>query len=287
MNSNLKQTNLLHPQKLFIDDPIYSQYDISELSKEDIFRIEFFEGSLDAYCIDCKNASIFEGKSEYNKPIYRGGVPIPIRNTEEAIRNLEEKDAHLDRSFEIEMNCSRNKDHRILFFFLVRNDNLIKVGQYPSIADFELPKLNRFRSILDKKQRKEFARAIGLSAHGVGVGSFVYLRRIFEFLIEKAHQEIKKKEKDWNEAEYHKKRMDEKIPILENYLPLALVENARLYSILSKGIHLLEEDECLKYFEVIKGAIDLILEEELEKTEKEKNAKRLSQEIARIKGNIK
>jgi hypothetical protein len=102
---------------------------------------------------------------------------------EDAIKFLGKDDAHRDRTLEIELSCTRDWEHRIWFFFLVRNKTLRKVGQYPSIADFELPKLDRFKEVIDAGQRRELGRAVGLHAHGVGIGSFVYLRRIFEFLV--------------------------------------------------------------------------------------------------------
>jgi len=37
----------------------------------------------------------------------------------------------------------------------------------------------------------EFRESIGLAAHSVGIGSFVYLRRILKGLIEEAHTEAK------------------------------------------------------------------------------------------------
>ena len=39
---------------------------------------------------------------------------------------------------------------------------------------------------------REFTKAIGLAANGVGIGSFVYLRRIFENLVFQAFDEAKK-----------------------------------------------------------------------------------------------
>ncbi len=37
-----------------------------------------------------------------------------------------------------------------------------------------------------------------------------------------------------------------------------------MYSILSKGIHELSEEECLQYFKLMKIGIELILDEQLE-----------------------
>ena len=40
--------------------------------------------------------------------------------------------------------------------------------------------IKQYDKELRKPDLKEFTRAIGLAANGVGIGSFVYLRRIFE-----------------------------------------------------------------------------------------------------------
>lgn len=62
--------------------------------------------------------------------------------------------------------------------------------------------------------------------------------------------------------------MDEKIKIIEDYLPEFLVENRSLYAILSTGIHDLTEDECLQYFEAVKIGIEQILDEKIIQKEK-------------------
>jgi predicted ATPase len=80
--------------------------------------------------------------------------------------------------------------------------------------------------------------------------------------------------------------MDEKIILLKGHLPEALVSNAGMYSILSRGIHSLSEEECLKYFDTIKLGIELILDEKIEQDTRRKKIKSVTDEIARIKGNL-
>ena len=76
------------------------------------------------------------------------------------------------------------------------------------------------------------------------MGSFVYLWRVFERLITRRFEEFKVEE-GWNDAKFVGKRMSEKIELLEHYLPDFLVRNKKVYSILSRGIHELQEEECL------------------------------------------
>ena len=47
--------------------------------------------------------------------------------------------------------------------------------------------------------------------------------------------------------------------MLEGYLPEVLIKNTTIYGILSKGIHELSEEECRKYFPVVKECIYQIL----------------------------
>ena len=111
-----------------------------------------------------------------------------------------------------------------------------KIGQYPSVADLSFPELKEYRKVMSKDDEKELKRAIGLYASGIGIGSYVYLRRIFERIIvtasHKAISDGKIKAEDFGVA-----RVNEKIKMLSDYLPKSLVHNEAFYGIVSKGIH--------------------------------------------------
>ena len=115
----------------------------------------------------------------------------------------------------------------------------------------------------------EFRKAIGLKARGVGVGSFVYLRRVTERLLEDAHISMKNTP-NWDEERYSKSKVEERIELLESALPVFMVRNRKLYGILSKGIHELSEEECLDQFDAVKMSIELILDQTIESKEKER-----------------
>jgi NAD(P)H-flavin reductase len=138
---------------------------------------------------------------------------------------------------------------------------------------------------LEREKIKELTKAVGLVANGIGIGSFVYLRRVFESLIEEAHNEAKV-DSGWDEAQYQKNRMVEKIEQLKNHLPDFLVKNKGMYGILSVGIHELEENECLKHFDAVKVGIELILDEKLEKRNKAKKIEEAQNRIQVITQSI-
>ncbi|MBI5724466.1 MAG: short-chain dehydrogenase [Planctomycetes bacterium] len=186
--------------------------------------------------------------------------------------------------FTLLLTCSRKKDHEILFLFFANDGKLQKIGQYPSLADLATPDIYKYRNILGDERYKEFTRGVGLASHGVGIGAFVYFRRIFEFLIEKAHL-VAKSIINWDEDKYIKSRMDEKITLLQAHLPEVLVKTKSLYGILSKGIHSLTEDECLDSFKVVKLGIELILDEELARKTREDKIRVASKDIGTL-GNL-
>lgn len=251
---------LSSPKKFHLEMPLY--YEISrddvEIDKI-IYELLRYSETIDAYCIWCKKESVFEMDQNYD-------YLDSSWNWRESIEFIM-----------VSCVCTRNSKHKYNIFFLKLKNILLKIGQYPSVADFQIPQAEKYRNILGEERYKELTRGIGLAAHGVGIGSFVYLRRIFEQLIENAHKEAIKKR--FSEKKYIKSRMDEKIKLLEHYLPTFLVENRNLYGILSKGIHELDESECLKYFDTVRIGIEQILDEKIIQQEKERKAQEAKQAI--------
>lgn len=250
------------PEQFFIETPLYEIVTYADEDLEFGRKLRYFDATFDSYCPHCNSHTIFERYWHYHKKISY------------------EADSWVDCGlFPIEVECKRNKNHKLLFIFHADGQTIQKIGQMPSIADLNLFDVKKYSKVLDKKYFQEFTKAIGLVSHGVGVGSFVYLRRIFEFLIEEAHT-IAVAEDGWDEERYLKSRMNEKILILQSKLPDFLVENRAIYSILSKGIHELSEEECLAAFPAIKVGIEIILEEKLEQMKKAKKLEEAKRAIA-------
>ncbi|HSV35744.1 MAG TPA: hypothetical protein VLI46_09315, partial [Ramlibacter sp.] len=126
-----------------------------------------------------------------------------------------------------------------------------KIGQHPSYGDLHILQVKKYTHVLTPEQLGELTRAIVLASHDVGVGAYVYLRRIFEALVEEARR-LAEKDAGWDQEQYQRSRMAEKIAQLKAHLPTFLVEHAAMYSLLSKGVHELSEAECLKHFETLR-----------------------------------
>ena len=187
----------------------------------------------------------------------------------------------------VTLRCGRYDDEIEIMILLDSADkSIMKVGQYPTIANVHKQQIKKYKKVLGEVRMSEFSRAIGLAASGVGIGSFVYLRRIFESLISEAS--IKAiSDGVIKEEEFGPLHIEEKIATLKDYLPDTLIEIKSAYGILSKGIHELSEEECLQYFDVLRAGIEMILDELLVQMEKEKKKKVTLDAIAKIHGELK
>lgn len=260
---------LQSPKAFHLEMPLYTAFDLTVRSvAERVFSNISYAGTIDAYCIYCEKESVFKTSEKIHIDAQWKGQ----------FHKETELEAWMTRGHgyrRVVHTCTRG-GHNYHAYYFHSKDRLIKFGQLPSAADFQIPQAEKYRKILGEQQYKELTRGIGLAAHGVGIGSYVYLRRIFEKQIEEARAAALG---TVDEDAYTRARMDEKIQLLADYLPEFLVENKALYSILSKGIHELSEEECRRHFEAIKIGIEQILDERIEKAEKQAKAERARKAI--------
>lgn len=120
------------------------------------------------------------------------------------------------------------------------------------------------RKILGKPSSKDLASAVGLAAHGIGAGALVYLRRVFEDILEQ-HRQALEATTGQPIAGYQSMKVEERIEALRDSLPPLLVENRKVYGIMSKGIHALDEDTCRALFPAVKEAIFMIVQQDAER----------------------
>lgn len=275
---------LPNQQEFFVNSSLYKAYDSLDLTNPaHVLHIRKFEGDpyqLDLHCVECEQDSVFRSNERMfgwgNDRVWgTQGTRSELSKQQYVAEYFDSITG--DRVFQIEFLCSRNREHIAAFIFKIHKKKLIKIGQFPSIADTQLPKIQKYRKIL-KDKYKELAKAVGLFANGVGIGSFIYLRRIIEDLIEQAHSQASV-EMGWDEATYQQGRVGEKMGMLKNYLPSFLFGNRTLYGILSKGVHELTEEECLKLFPLVLGAVELILDEKIEALEKKRKIEEISKAL--------
>jgi len=233
------------PDEFFFKLPPYEQLGINE---EQVGLLLYEDLTVDGFCPYCNRSRPFRRNTGWADTTWTHYRP-PTATVYCA---------------EIQLICTRHSDHLLRFFYFLQNEKIQKIGQHPSFADIALDESKQYKSVLSKDDVGEFHRAIGLAAHNVGIGSFVYLRRIFERLIMQRYKDFQTANQ-WKTEDFSKLRMSEKVQFLADYLPPFLVKNAKIYSILSLGIHELEEQQCLAFFPILRQSLILILEEDKKK----------------------
>lgn len=239
---------------------------------------------VNMYCVECEQDTTFD----ISNPKTAGTIPkspgIKLPLNSKGVSKPKPLGNSLTGIHLLKFSCrnSVSETHLAVSIFLVKDNQVIKVGQYPSIADLEFPQYKKYRKLLGSDY-KNLTKAVGLYASGIGIGSFVYLRRIFENLIFETFNKSSLNVSETIKKEFEILKMNEKINKLKDFLPDEIVENKLIYPILSKGIHELSEDECKEYFPVLKTGIEIILDYKLEEQEREKKSKELHDSLSQIK----
>lgn len=253
-------------QQIVFETPLYEIIKLTEGTARQFSELfNAGETKIDGYCVGCGRDSVFHSLS-----IFSG-------------RNVDYDD--LKGIKVAKFFCARDKTHIITIFTEMdyQRDKadldlaFHKIGQVPTHADIANGNLGEFKSVLKGADRSEIIRANGLAAHGVNIGAFVYLRRVFERLIGRARLRMSNPPPD---ADFTKLRMEEKISALSSVLPAFLVKNKKVYSVLSKGIHELDEDTCGKHYELMRMSIQLMLEQERDIVEREAKESQLAKLIS-------
>ena len=264
--------------QIFLNAPLYRKFDY-EIS-EDIY---YFDGTLDMFCPECNQVSVFKRVGNSPRPSL---AAMPAFSTGGA-SSVYAKPQRFSRIYSVDFECSRNKDHTATFLFLQDLKSLRKIGEYPSLADRQFQELAKYEKELDVFYQ-EFKTAHYLYLHNVAIGSFVYLRRVLEKVVVDVAIQKYSSQPNWNLEKWrgNKGRFENIIEELADDLPEFLVKNTVLYKILSKGVHELAEDECIEYFEVVKAAIEEILDEKMSRDEKERRRKSISGKLTQIHSDL-
>lgn len=146
---------------------------------------------------------------------------------------------------------------------LIADGNILKIGQYPSYTSIEAQDVRKYKNLISKYY-PELTKAINAYSQGMGVGAFVYLRRILQHLVESHFVG----DKNW--------KFDEKFKAVEAAEQLIPDElgpvKLRIYSVLSKGVHEYTEAECIELYLAVKFVVERMLDIELEKQENKRKA---------------
>ena len=172
----------------------------------------------------------------------------------------------------------------IIFFKIIDENTVMKVGQFPSIYDMN-EKINNkaFLKELGDEYTLYYKTACSLNSFHSNIGAMTYLRRIFEKLLLDCFEQNKSKLHVTKE-DFMKLRMEDKLNELRNFLPKIIFANGynQVYSKVSNGIHNLSEDECNNLFIPLRMAIEEILIEKLELRERKIRQDNLGKKLQNI-----
>ena len=294
--------------KFLLNAGLYDSMEIKRDNIQDLILLLEGKVRISAYCKECKTERVFTMKPyvyfvdepdecyslKLSDEVLRVQKQYTLENSMQpgGIVNKEHtewrwKNWQIEETLRVltfKFVCSMSDEHHLDYIVLTTQNSMRKIGQYPSVADMTFPELDAYKHVISKEDRKELGTAIGLFASGVGAGSYVYLRRILERLVYQA----KETAADAIDNEmFERARVAEKIKMLEGYLPDILVKNTTIYGILSKGIHELSEEECRKYFPVVKECIYQILGMWESERRKQADEDALSKALSSISSSIK
>ncbi len=278
---------------ILYSDGLFSKYQYSDF-EHDEFDILFnchrkIKYTLDLFCPLCNKESVFSPIVDEENHIFDNTYTWSIMGNDNP--NLISRPKKLEKHWLSRINiivrefeCSRektNSQHNFVVAFKFFDDYFSKIAQSPSVADLTNRYLSKYKK-LDSDIFIELSKGQGLFSHGIGVGSFVYLRRIIENHIVKPELNKLINKGEITGDELSKKDFKEKLNLLKGEISDFLVENKKIYSVLSKGIHELSEDECRTMYPIVGKCIEIILDEQIELKEKLKKKAEVAKQLNQL-----
>lgn len=258
-------------QDFFINRGLYEKFNALGTSPKVIEEITIGNCRLDAYCPQCRKQSIFVPKDSGGGP----RISAPVQ------RQPISSDTFIDRK--LEFVCSYISAHVLQFQVRVERGNVFKTGQYPSLREVMLHDFNKYITMLGDAG-EDLKSAHILHANGYSVGAFTYVRRVFEYLVDRAEADAIANV-DWKKLNGGKLEnnlpMPKRIEILEEFLPQKIVEKAKFYNLLSDGVHKLSDEECANLYAVAEAGIRLILDDQIARKQKAEDEKLLDNALSK------
>lgn len=279
-----------------------------EYNKEEFFRFLYYIGikqeKLITYCHKCKkefpffvHLQLFEfnqisrSNEKYIDIAKEGGEfgrpSISMTNGE--IYGLQppyEKDNLLDDKIwyiEYYFSCTNNGSHKYMMMISIelKNGKFIvrKIGQNPSMLTVKGFDFDKYKSFLNKiNAYEDYKKADLCNSDHFYVGSYAYLRRIFEKMIKYY----------LGDKELKDNHMDTKIDAVRDcFDPRVNKMLKNLYGILSISIHELDEEQSKEYYTYLKAVIDMQLEYVKTEEEKDNQSKDLEGVLSKIANLVK
>ena len=289
-----------------VDMPLYDTVElVGEGPNKQMQALRLHRGKFDAYCPGCGKhttwTTVVTSELEQRARLENAAFSLSLssRSSGPTVHNWQGE-------FKLHLVCARDGRHHGDFYFNTLGPSaadylrfamgegteldptlLVKVGQYPSLTEFQLGDLTEFEDGMSKQQRGEFVRATNSAAHGFNVAACVYFRRIFESVLVEARDDYMAQHGLTEWQEFKDARTDERIGLLRENIPKFMSEHPQLYRVLSLGIHELTEKQCAAELPMLRKSIELIMRDRVtaarQKREREEVSKLVAQAVDRHK----
>ena len=239
----------------FVKLPLYSPVDIGTNSSSAVKAILTSKINVDFYCPACKKESTFQG-------ILSPDTQNSIASEMMAIKSFGIASGFWSQTiFSKQLECPR-AGHKATFYFQVEEGKLVKVGQYPSIADIHYGERLAFSEALGEARTREIDKAVELASEGKGLGAITYLKKLIDSLLHDFDQDNGVSAILGASMDYQQK-MAALSAQKVNSIPDFLVHHPEFYAVLNTDLQTLTEEECLTSFEGLKTVVFFLADQKV------------------------
>ena len=283
---------------------VYQEHDDGKMhtNKNELERIEvllgMFQTSIDAFCIFCNKTYPFTIKqNSSSKRHFDFSLNNIIDIGKDIFINMDNPKCNrlppiVDKNnlheFSIDyvtfdFTCKKSEEHiyRMYIILIIKYGEIIirKIGQFPSKIDIWGFDFDQYRNQLNKIDAySDFKKAELCMSDGLYAGAYAYLRRVFEKMLKEYCKGLTLKDNHVEtKIEACIERFDERVkPLLKN-----------LYSILSIGIHELDDKQSEKFYVYLRTVLEMQLEYVKENNDRDNQTKELKEKIDSIINDLK
>ena len=237
----------------FVKLPLYSPVDIGSNSSSAVKAILTSTLSVDFYCPSCKKDSTFQG-------ILSADTQNSVASEMMAIKSFGIASGFWSQTiFSKQLACPR-AGHKATFYFQVEDGKLVKVGQYPSIADIHYGERLDFSVALGETRTREIDKAVELAAQGKGLGALFYLKKLVDSLVQDIHagQAL-----TTAPGESYQHRFASLAAQQDVAIPQFLLQHPELYAVLDRDLQSLSEEECLQHVDGVKATVFFLADQKV------------------------
>jgi hypothetical protein len=151
--------NLPTVENLILETPLYDKFTVSESDSQYLFSLIYFHDKIDGFCPFCDKVSTFRGTQSF--PTFGPYKPTEYAELEEVSPNAFSD--FFEKIYTVKLVCTRNESHPMQMSFYLTDGKLLKIGQFPSIADLSMPSLRKYREVLTSEKYKELRACLNFT----------------------------------------------------------------------------------------------------------------------------